>query len=419
MVQSSCGEDPRVYRIFCFVLERLPAVRADVGEVNDLEADRTVIGESSLEMPSGNTSAIAQRVSVAGNRAYETGASRLSDLAVVPGRRDNANASTRAIEVDRDATKAPVAPIRSTPPAESATKIVSSSTPLSANDLANESTRLGAPLSAPSAQAAPRPGVGAARPITGVAAGLVPPRPMMPPQPSAPMSPIGQPNPFSSPPTQIAPPAQHAHPPVNTPGAMHGSFQQPGLAPAAPPAPNAGASASAPAANNSPFAAPPPPDADATSRAMANLTAKFAAIGQEPKFSVAPRTWLLSALVVAILIAFVLPTFKPAEVPPAPRPRPTAEAVVPVAPPVSVSALGVVGQPRPAQPNVPNPPTQRAADLLIAGRWQDALTHYEALALAEPTNPAYAKIAQVLRRRIAEQCLDGVNARGEPCEVSP
>ena len=231
----------------------------------------------------------------------------------------------------------------------------------------------------------------------------------------------------------VSPPP--GRPTVATPVASAFAAPPPAFAPP-PPAANAQAGFNvAPAAqppasgtvsgNAGPFAAPPPPDPDATSRALSNLTAKFSAIAEGPKLSVPLRTWLLLGLVVAIVVVFVIPSDDEEADPttnenghPA-QTTPRVADVAPVPQVMAVSAQGIVGDARPAADTNPNPPTQRAADLLVAGRWNDALTHYEALALADGRNPVYAKIAQVLRRRIAEQCRDGVNAHGEPCDVTP
>lgn len=411
--------------------KRVPHVQPAVEDapLGDLEAERTMIGESLGEGPAPRTSEIEARLSMAGARAYQTGASQLSDLAIVPPRNEHANASTRAIEIDPDATKLPAAPAPSQgrPGSQgdaSSTKIVVETANARSTELANEATRLGEPLKPLSKPAAPaRPGQPIGRPISGIGSAPAmrpitsppPPSPIM----SAPTSVLQNPQqPYGQPPQPYSQPQPFAQPQLAAPiMPPHAAAPVAQLAAAgAQPSPTANE-----ANDNSPFAAPPPPDGDATSRALSNLTAKFTAMSGESKFSVAPRTWLLAALVVVVLVAFVIPTFRPDE----PEPEHTNSADVsattpppqPLTPPLPASPLGVVGQARSTQPSVPNPPTQRAADLLVAGRWADALTHYEALALADPANPTYAKVAQVLRRRIADQCRDGVNSRGEPCEV--
>lgn len=110
-------------------------------------------------------------------------------------------------------------------------------------------------------------------------------------------------------------------------------------------------------------------------------------------------------------------------VPPIPQPGqpfdPGQQAMVPPQPGQPVPGQPMPGQPGgvdPMQVPIPTGPSPRlAADLYIAGRWSEALPLYEALAAQNPTNTAYAEIARILRRRLSQQCRDGIGPGGVPC----
>lgn len=396
----------------------VPAIQSDDEDsIPELGGERTMIGEGLGDMASSNSAIVKERMSLAGDRAYETGASQLSDLAVVPERRPIPESPTRALPVSDDATRAPAIPHQPST-GGSSTKIVSEGA--RSTDLANEATRLGdarmLDIRSPNAALAPAaslPRAGLGTMSSSAAASLPPGKPTV----ATPVaSAFAAPPPAMMPAPQISAPASPAFAPPPAANA------QAGFNVAAVPPPPASGTVSG---NAGPFAAPPPPDPDATSRALSNLTAKFSAITEGPKLSVPLLTWLLLGLVVAIVVVFVIPSDDEEPDPTANEGAPSAQTtprvadVAPVPQAMAVSAQGIVGDARPSADTNPNPPTQRAADLLVAGRWNDALTHYEALALADGRNPVYAKIAQVLRRRIADQCHDGVNAHGEPCDVTP
>jgi hypothetical protein len=65
----------------------------------------------------------------------------------------------------------------------------------------------------------------------------------------------------------------------------------------------------------------------------------------------------------------------------------------------------------------PGTPTEarQAADLVISGRWAEALPRYEALATAHPEQPEYAQMVRILRSRLAAQCQGGRDGLGRPC----
>lgn len=199
------------------------------------------------------------------------------------------------------------------------------------------------------------------------------------------------------------------------------------------------------AGGESPFAAPPPQAPDAGTAAFARVGEKFRGELGKKKLSQPPRTWLLLALVVAVLVVFVLDPF--AAKPPVRRAQPGALAganpaaadagVAPLGPQAplahdfAVGAAGVVAMgPAPVLPDagVPVPPRplgrgevapltpeRFAADALIAGRYREALPLYQALAVAHPENPTFTQIVVVLQRRLREMCRNGLTPEGLPC----
>lgn len=113
---------------------------------------------------------------------------------------------------------------------------------------------------------------------------------------------------------------------------------------------------------------------------------------------------------------------------PTPTPTPTATPTPPtlVAPPPPQAAAPptpapqlVAGAPQVTSPTVaapPAPPDQtperRAADLVIAGRYGDAITAYRELVAAHPERAEYATLVRVLERRV-QHCQPGQS--GQPC----
>jgi hypothetical protein len=192
----------------------------------------------------------------------------------------------------------------------------------------------------------------------------------------------------------------------------------------------------------SPFAAPPPIAPDASEVAFARVGEKLKGGLAKPQLSQPLRTWLLLSLVVAIFVVFVLDTF---EAPPEERPAapgapttvvdagPAVDAGPPATPPlaaaVSVGAGGLVmGGVLPPGGGVPVPPPSTvgeasapltaeriAADAVIAGRYREALPLYRALAAANPQNPTFARIVQVLERRVRAACRNGLTPEGTQC----
>ncbi len=221
-------------------------------------------------------------------------------------------------------------------------------------------------------------------------------------------------------------------------------------APSAFDAPGAGAGLRGPVAGAaSPFAAPPPVAADPSSIAFARVGEKLKGGLGRPKLSQPPRTWLLLALVVAVLVVFVLDAFDPTPEPPAGSPavatQPAASppgtadaglAAVPalarigaglaVGPgglvaggmPLAVADAGVAAPSGDTPPGAPVPatPERQAADALIAGRYREALPLYQALAAANPQNPTFSQIVVVLERRVRAACRDGLTPEGTQCE---
>jgi hypothetical protein len=57
-----------------------------------------------------------------------------------------------------------------------------------------------------------------------------------------------------------------------------------------------------------------------------------------------------------------------------------------------------------------------AADAVIAGRYREALPLYRALAEANPQNPTFVRIVQVLERRVRAACRNGLTPEGAQCD---
>lgn len=88
------------------------------------------------------------------------------------------------------------------------------------------------------------------------------------------------------------------------------------------------------------------------------------------------------------------------------------------------SRLAANGLLPPTAPPTPTPapaPSQvdrsqrQAIDVLISGRYGDALKRYQELSTADPQNAAYRAMIRILQRRIKEQCRDGIGPGGVPC----
>ncbi len=199
------------------------------------------------------------------------------------------------------------------------------------------------------------------------------------------------------------------------------------------------------AGGESPFAAPPPRAPDASTAAFARVGEKLKGELGKKKLSQPPRTWLLLALVVAVLVVFVLDAFdqKPeapehAQVATATTPLALPDAGVSFAPPrlaqdFAVGPGGIIGNgappalpdagvrdaPRPRRRGdavaVPLSAERLAADALISGRYREALPLYQALATANPQNPTFAQIVVVLQRRLQATCRNGLTPEGHAC----
>jgi len=202
------------------------------------------------------------------------------------------------------------------------------------------------------------------------------------------------------------------------------------------------------AGGESPFAAPPPQAPDASTAAFARVGEKLKGELGKKKLSQPPRTWLLLALVVAVLVVFVLDAFD--QKPEAPPERAQVAAATPalalpdagvgvgVAPPrlahdFAVGPGGIIGNgappvlpdagvtdaPRPQRRGaavvVPLSAERLAADALISGRYREALPLYQALATANPQNPTFAQIIVVLQRRLQATCRNGLTPEGHAC----
>lgn len=58
---------------------------------------------------------------------------------------------------------------------------------------------------------------------------------------------------------------------------------------------------------------------------------------------------------------------------------------------------------------------RRAASLVIAGRWGDALGAYRELAQREPQRRSFAEVILVLQDKLQTDCRNGIGPNGEPC----
>lgn len=266
---------------------------------------------------------------------------------------------------------------------------------------------------------------------------------------------VEEPPPISEEATRLAVAPTHGQTSAQVPGGVRigggpfvgGQASAAGAAPSTSPAvplPPAGLSGPV-AGGESPFAAPPPPTPDASTAAFARVGERLKGELAKPKLSQPLRTWLLLTLVVAVLVVFVLDPF--AKPPAAPRSqRPPVAATGPVVadggargggstaallngfaigpsgvvqngPPPIVPDGGVAVEPRPLRRGEVAPLTAErlAADALIAGRYQEALPLYQALAVAHPQNPTFAQILVVLQRRLRAMCRNGLTPEGLPC----
>jgi hypothetical protein len=233
-------------------------------------------------------------------------------------------------------------------------------------------------------------------------------------------------------------------------GGVGGASGAPSMASASPgvslPAsPAAGGLRGPVAGAESPFAAPPPIAPDASEAAIARVGEKLRGGLAKPQLSQPLRIWLLVSLVVAILVVFVIDPFESppqeeapateASTPPAdagvspdaaatpaaaPLPGLAAAAggVVVSGPPVVPPDGGVPGAAAVTGPDASTPLTAErvAADAVIAGRYREALPLYRALAEANPQNPTFVRIVQVLERRVRAACRNGLTPEGAQCD---
>jgi hypothetical protein len=215
-------------------------------------------------------------------------------------------------------------------------------------------------------------------------------------------------------------------PAFGAPGAM--AATSPGIQ--SPPAGNAfGAPAGAPQGGFAPgMGAPPPPGTGGFApppsfQATQQLNAQSGGGNKLPT-----RTWLMLALFVAVVVAWlVMPT--PEEELAASRP---ATPAVPVIPPGTDAGVDA-GPPVFRNPSTFTPvlvaeaapdgglgrtPDSIAAQLVLEGHLEDALVQYEALHAAHPEHPEYGVMCEVVRRQLMSRCVNGQRWDGTPC-VSP
>ncbi|GAB4200380.1 MAG: hypothetical protein OHK0013_11350 [Sandaracinaceae bacterium] len=178
----------------------------------------------------------------------------------------------------------------------------------------------------------------------------------------------------------------------------------------------AGASAFSPPPPGTGGFAPPP-----TYQATQQLNAQSQTGNKVPT-----RTWLMLALFLAVVLAWLaMPT--PEEE--AASSRPPAVATPPVLPPGTDAGVDA-GRPAYRNPSTFTPvltaepapdgglgrtPDSVAAQLVLEGHFEDALVQYEALHQARPERPEYGVMVEVLRRQLMSRCLNGQRWDGTPC----
>jgi hypothetical protein len=129
-----------------------------------------------------------------------------------------------------------------------------------------------------------------------------------------------------------------------------------------------------------------------------------------PPTAVAPTT-------LAVAPPTAIPGYPPATVPGYPPttaipgyPPPTA-----YAPPATFAPATALAPPASGVPVGPTP-ERLAADQVLAGRYNEALPLYQALALQHPERPEFSMMVHILEQRIrAAQCVNGIGPDGRPC----
>lgn len=258
--------------------------------------------------------------------------------------------------------------------------------------------------------------------------GYGPPAPMggMPPPMMAPAAPLADPT---------GPPAA---PPFGAPGAppATGGFAPP---------PEYGEGGPPKKGGATPFGLPPRTLALAGALILGLVVIGFVGFGDDeegyeeyvdpatvPATAVAPATTTTAPATTAVAPPPTVPTttsqiaplgsgVPPTVIPPIPTalpPAPTALApvttVVPIPPPTTT-----VLAPPTSDVVVPTGPTPErvAADQVLAGRYDQALPLYQALAAAHPERPEYSAMVQILQGRLRAQCVNGIGPDGRPCAV--
>jgi hypothetical protein len=84
-------------------------------------------------------------------------------------------------------------------------------------------------------------------------------------------------------------------------------------------------------------------------------------------------------------------------------------------PSVSPVNNAAVDLPKEVEPALDPLSARRAVDLLIAGRTDQALALYSALAQRQPEQPAYSAIAKILKRRAQQRCKQGSASGDQLC----
>lgn len=161
-----------------------------------------------------------------------------------------------------------------------------------------------------------------------------------------------------------------------------------------------------------PTAPLPPPTAPTTTSQIQPLASGVPTTAIAPIPTVVPATAVPAT---AVPVTGLPPITTAIPVPTVVAPPATIVAPVPTAVPATTvpPATGVV------DPNGPVGPTPErvAADRVLAGRYDEALPLYQALAAQHPERPEYSAMVRILEGRLRAQCVNGVGPDGRPCAV--
>jgi hypothetical protein len=154
------------------------------------------------------------------------------------------------------------------------------------------------------------------------------------------------------------------------------------------------------------------------------LPAERSTRSDRPRLQLHLRRAALAALIAALLalawladahhqpVTASAPRANPQFPAPTTRPRPP-----PTRSPAPIPALSLIPALAPSSASAPVPRT--AATLLASARYPEALALYRTLAQANPTDRAYALIAEILERRLQRDCEQRAERGEQPCAHAP